>query len=73
MSAPGRKLGNRLKTLREDAGLTQAALAEKAGVSRKTINTIENRVFTPSTTLALTLAEVLGVSVHAIFYLENEK
>lgn len=72
MSAPGRKLGNRLKTLREDAGLTQAALAEKAGVSRKTINTIENRVFTPSTTLALTLAEVLGVSVHEIFHLEDD-
>lgn len=72
MSAPGRKLGNRLKTLREDAGLTQAALAEKAGVSRKTINTIENRVFIPSTTLALTLAEVLGVSVHEIFHLEDD-
>lgn len=72
MSAPGRKLCNRLKTLREDAGLTQAALAEKAGVSRKTINTIENRVFTPSTTLALTLAEVLGVSVHEIFHLEDD-
>lgn len=72
MSAPGRKLGNRLKTLREDAGLTQAALAEKAGVSRKTINTIENRVFTPSTALALTLAEVLGVSVHEIFHLEDD-
>lgn len=65
-------LGNTLKEKREATGLTQAALAEKAGVSRKTINTIENRVFTPSTLLALTLAEVLGVSVHDIFYLEDE-
>lgn len=73
MKKSAQALGNKLKEKREAAGLTQAALAEKAGVSRKTINTIENRVFTPSTLLALTLAEVLGVSVHAIFYLENEK
>ena len=45
---------------RQFAGLTQAQLAEAAGVSRKTINTIENRVFVPSTTLALTLAWPAG-------------
>lgn len=56
---------------RQAAGLTQAQLAEAAGVSRKTINTIENRVFVPSTTLALTLARVLGVSVHDLFDLED--
>lgn len=72
MKKSAQTLGNKLKEKREAAGLTQAALAEKAGVSRKTINTIENRVFTPSTLLALTLAEVLGVSVHAIFYIEEE-
>lgn len=65
------ELHNKLKELRSARGLTQAELAEAAGVSRKTINTIENRVFTPSTTLALTLAEVLGVSVHDIFQLEH--
>jgi len=72
MKKAAQALGNTLKEKREAAGLTQAALAEKAGVSRKTINTIENRVFTPSTLLALTLAKVLGVSVHDIFYLEDE-
>ena len=36
-------LGNHLKALRTEAGLTQAQLAEKIGVSRKTINTIENK------------------------------
>jgi len=56
---------------RKRAGLTQAQLAEAAGVSRKTVNTIENRVFVPSTTLALTLARVLGVSVHDLFALEE--
>jgi putative transcriptional regulator len=64
------RLKNRLRDLRSGAGLTQAALAEAVGVSRKTINTVENAVFVPSTILALDLARVLGVSVHDIFYLE---
>jgi len=38
-------------------------------VSRKTINTIEKSVFVPSTSLALTLAKVLDVSVHDLFEL----
>ena len=61
-----------LARYRQDAGLTQAQLAEAAGVSRKTINTIENRVFVPSTTLALTLARELGVSVHDLFELSQD-
>ena len=56
---------------RKAAGMTQAQLAEAAGVSRKTINTIENRVFVPSTVLALTLAQVLECSVHDLFELER--
>jgi putative transcriptional regulator len=40
-----------------------------AGVSRKTINTVENGVFIPSTTLALTLATALKLRVEDIFYL----
>lgn len=64
-------LRNHLKTLRSAAGLTQAQLAEAVGVSRKTINTIENRVFVPSTVLALQIAAVLDVSVHDVFELEE--
>ncbi len=65
-------LRNHLKELRSAAGLTQAQLAAAVGVSRKTINTIENRVFVPSTILALQIAAVLGVSVHDVFELEKE-
>ena len=65
-------LRNHLKALRSDAGLTQAQLAQMVAVSRKTINTIENRVFVPSTVLALQIAEVLGVSVHEVFELDKE-
>jgi putative transcriptional regulator len=66
-----RRLGNRLKDIRGARGLTQADLAEMAGVSRKTINTVENGVFVPSTTLALTLAAALKLRVEEIFYLEK--
>ena len=62
---------NHLKVLRSERGLTQAELATAVGVSRKTINTRENRVFVPSTGFALSLAKTLGVSVHDIFELEQ--
>jgi putative transcriptional regulator len=58
---------NSLKEERERLGLTQAALADRAGVSRKTINTVENGVFVPSTILALKLAAVLDRPVEALF------
>ncbi|MEM9009904.1 MAG: helix-turn-helix transcriptional regulator [Pseudomonadota bacterium] len=61
-----------LPAVRREAGLTQAELAAAVGVSRKTINTIENRVFVPSTLLALKLARYLEVSVHDLFALADE-
>ena len=65
------RLANRIKAEREKAALTQAALAERVGVSRKTINTVENGVFTPSATLAIKLAKALGVSVEQLFWIED--
>ncbi|HEU0098625.1 MAG TPA: helix-turn-helix transcriptional regulator [Allosphingosinicella sp.] len=64
-------LANRLRDLRSERDLTQAALAEMVGVSRKTINTVENGVFVPSALLALRLARALGCPVEAIFSLED--
>lgn len=64
-------LKNRLKEERARLGWTQADLAARTGVTRKTINTVENGVFTPSTTLALKLAAALGVTVEALFWLER--
>jgi putative transcriptional regulator len=60
-----------LKTWRIDAGLTQQDLAERIGVSRKTINTVENGVFVPSTVLALKLAKTLGATVEQLFELRQ--
>lgn len=65
----GYRLQNRLKEARAELGLTQTELALKVGVSRKTINTVENAVFTPSTTLALVLADAFGRPVEDLFYL----
>lgn len=58
-----------LKAVRLVAGLTQGELAERAGVSRKTVNTIENGVFTPSVTVALLLAQALDVPLDDLFRL----
>ena len=63
------ELVSRLKEIREARGLTQAQLAETIGVSRKTINTVENGVYVPSTVIALKLAAVLGTSVETLFTL----
>ena len=64
-------LGNRLRELREAKGLTQAQLADLIGVSRKTVNTVENGVFIPSTVVALKLAGALGCSVEELFFLRD--
>lgn len=66
------ELGNRLREVRSQRGLSQADLAVRARVSRKTINTVENRVFVPSTVLALRLARALDTTVEQLFYLTDE-
>lgn len=65
-------LVNNLKAERERLDLTQAALAERVGVSRKTINTVENGIFVPSTILALKLAAALDRTVEQIFQLDAD-
>ena len=62
-------LTNGLREARTQRGWTQADLAERVGVTRKTINTVENGVFIPSTVLALKLARALGTTVEALFQL----
>lgn len=64
------RLGSKLKDVRAAAGLTQAELADRVGVSRKTINTVENGVFVPSTLLALKLAKTLKCKVEDLFFLD---
>lgn len=65
----GEQLDNRLRDERTRRNLTQAQLAELVGVSRKTINTVENGIFVPSTVLALRLAKALETTVELLFQL----
>jgi len=65
------ELVNRVREAREAKGLTQADLAALVGVSRKTINTVENAVFVPSTVIALKLARALGEPVERLFSLPD--
>jgi len=64
-------LSNTLRDERARLGWTQAELAERVGVSRKTINTVENGVFVPSTVLALKIAAAIGKPVEALFALDD--
>jgi putative transcriptional regulator len=63
------QLRNRLREERARMNITQADLAAMVSVSRKTINTVENGVFIPSTVLSLKLAKALGTTVESIFQL----
>jgi putative transcriptional regulator len=62
---------NNLKVHRAIYDMTQADLAEKIGVSRQTINTIEAGKYVPSTVLALKFAKLFRVTVEEIFLLEG--
>ena len=52
-------------------GMTQQDLADRVGVTRQTILSIEKGKYTPSVALALRLARTFGVSVEALFKLEE--
>lgn len=71
--AESETLRNTLREHRARARLTQAELADLVRVSRKTINTVENGVFVPSTVLALRLARALAVPVEALFQLPDQQ
>ena len=60
-----------MKVQRAKNNLTQEELAELVHVTRKTINTVENGRFIPSTVLALRLARVLKTPVEEIFILDE--
>ena len=64
-------LSNRIRVLRAEHQLSQSDLANKIGVSRKTISTIEVGRFIPSTIIALRLARYFNVSVEEIFTLND--
>ena len=62
---------NRLKIERAILDITQEELANKIGVSRQTINSIEKNRYVPSTLLALKLSKFFGKSVNDFFSLDE--
>lgn len=69
----GERLVNRLKIVRAEKNLTQAALAELIGTTRKSINAIEMERMVPSTLLALKLARALDTAIEQIFHLASPR
>ena len=67
------RLANRLKECRNALDLTQAQLAERVGVTRKTVNVIEAGNYFPSVFLALKIAGALNVTVDEIFQIKSEE
>jgi len=68
-----RLLRNTIKVQRALKDWTQEELARSVGVTRKTINTIENGVYVPSTYLALKIAKAFGVTVETVFQLGEDE
>ena len=62
---------NTIKVERAILSLTQGNLADKIGVSRQTINSIEANRYVPSTVLALKLSEIFGKPVNNFFKLSS--
>lgn len=64
---------NRIKIFRAERDWTQADLAEKAGISRQAVISIEKYKYTPSLELAFKIAKVFNVSITEVFeYKEGE-
>ena len=63
---------NRVKELRIEKGMTQEDLAERAGVSRQTIISIESGRYNPSILLAYKLSHLLSLSIEKLFLCEEQ-
>lgn len=61
-----------MKELRARFNLTQSDLAEKTGVTRQTIVSLEKGSYTPSLLLAMNIAEVFKEPIEQIFYKEED-
>jgi putative transcriptional regulator len=62
------RVTNRIRVLRFGAGeMTQGELADRIGVTRQTVNAIEQGKYSPSLEVAFKIAEVFGVSLNEVF------
>ena len=66
------KVKNRVKEFRMNRELTQKDLAELAGVSRQSINSIEKEKYIPSLPLALKMAKIFNCKLDDLFELDEK-
>lgn len=59
---------NQVKEFRQQSGKSQLALAKEIGVSRQTINMIENDKYNPSLDLCINLALALNTDLNSLFW-----
>lgn len=64
---------NRIKVLRAERDWTQADLADRAGISRQAVISIEKYKYTPSLELAFKIAEVFQVSINEVFEYKGDQ
>lgn len=64
---------NRIKVLRAERDWTQADLADRVGISRQAVISIEKYKYTPSLELAFKIAEAFGVSIDQVFKHREEE
>ena len=62
---------NRLRELRAERGWSQTELGERLGVSRQTINAIENERYDPSLPLAFLISRAFGLPIEQLFFEDN--
>lgn len=68
----GDYLETKIRELRQESGLTQQQLADAAGVTRQTINALENARYNPSLLLAFKITKILGKDIiEEVFILED--
>lgn len=71
-SAGGRgHVTNRVRKLREAAGLTQAELADRVGATRQTIIAVEAEKYAPSLELAFRLAKAFRMPFESVFHYDD--
>ncbi len=68
--APDPDMKNRIRVLRAEKGWSQAELADQVGVSRNSINAVENGKFDPSLPLAFRIADAFALKIEDVFLKE---
>jgi putative transcriptional regulator len=59
---------NRVRELRTERGWSQTELGERLGVSRQTVNAIENERYDPSLPLAFVIARAFALPIEQLFF-----